>query len=238
MINTSYSGLDKVDLKKLPKHIAFIMDGNRRWSKIHNYPSYVGHKKGFINFKNIAFFCKDLGVKELSFFAFSKENWKRSYEEVNFLFKLMLFYARKEMLRIIEEDIRIKIVGDKESLPDNLKESFYELESKSKECKTMTINFMINYSGQYDILQAVRRIIQAGYKAEEVDYSLFESFLMVNSPDLLIRTGGEYRISNFILFQIAYTELYFSSKMWPDFEIEDLIEAIIDYQRRERRWGK
>ncbi|MFN4219416.1 MAG: polyprenyl diphosphate synthase [bacterium] len=179
-----------------------------------------------------------MGVKELSFFAFSKENWKRSYKEVNFLFKLMLFYARKEMLRIIEEDIRIKIVGDKESLPDDLKESFYELESKSKECRTMTINFMINYSGQYDILQAVRRIIQAGYKPEEVDYSLFESFLMVNSPDLLIRTGGEYRISNFILFQIAYTELYFSSKMWPDFEIEDLIEAIIDYQKRERRWGK
>ncbi|MFN3478066.1 MAG: polyprenyl diphosphate synthase [bacterium] len=238
MINASYNGLDKVDLKKLPKHIAFIMDGNRRWSKIHNYPSYVGHKKGFINFKNIAFFCKDLGVKELSFFAFSKENWKRSYQEVNFLFKLMLFYARKEMLRIIEEDIRIKIVGDKESLPGDLKEAFYELESKSNECKTMTINFMINYSGQYDILQAVRKIIQAGYKPEEVDYSILESFLIVGSPDLLIRTGGEYRISNFILFQIAYTELYFSNKMWPDFQIEDLIEAIIDYQKRERRWGK
>ncbi len=230
--------LQGIDLNRLPNHIAFIMDGNRRWSKSKNLPSYVGHKKGFTNFKNIIFFCKDLGIKELSFFTFSKENWKRSSNEVNFLFKLMLFYSYKEISRIIEEDIKIRIIGDKTGMPQELIGAFEKVEESSKNCQKMTVNVMINYSGQYDILQAIKQIVERGYKSQEISYELLKSFLMVDSPDLLIRTGGEYRISNFVLFQLAYTELYFSPKMWPDFEIDDLIQAIKDYQRRERRWGR
>lgn len=238
MIYTDSEKVKQLDFTKLPVHIAFIMDGNRRWSRRNNLPSYVGHKKGFVNFKNIAFFCKEIGIKELSFFTFSKENWKREPQEINFLFKLMMFYAQKEIPRIIEENIRVKIIGDREGLPEELKKIFYNLEKESEKCTSMTINFMINYSGQYDVLQAVKKIVKEGYSVDEIDYSLLESFLLVKSPDLLIRTGGEYRISNFMLFQLAYTELYFSSKMWPEFQVEDLIDALLDYQKRERRWGK
>ncbi|MCX7758178.1 MAG: polyprenyl diphosphate synthase [bacterium] len=230
--------LKQVDLLRLPNHIAFIMDGNRRWSKRNNLPSFVGHKKGFVNFKDIIFFSKELGIKELSFFAFSKENWNRSNEEVNFLLNLMLFYTNREIFRIIEEGIRIRIIGDKESIPVELKEAFNRIERESEIFDKMIVNVMINYSGQYDVLQAIKKIIHSGYGSEQVDYDLINSCLLISSPDLLIRTGGEYRISNFILFQLAYTELYFSQKMWPDFQIDDLIDAIIDYQGRERRWGK
>lgn len=230
--------IKELNLDKLPSHIAFIMDGNRRWSKLKKLPPFVGHKRGFKNFKDIIFFCKDLGIKEISFFAFSKENWGRSMEEVNFLFQLMEFYGQKEISRIIEEGIKVRIIGDRQNMPNNLIKIFEKIEQESKNYNKMIVNVMINYSGQYDIVQAVRRIINQGYTEDQIDIDLIKSHLLISSPDLLIRTGGEYRISNFMLFQIAYTELYFSSKMWPDFEIEDLIDAIIDYQRRERRWGK
>lgn len=238
MIYVDEKKLKQIDISKLPGHIAFIMDGNRRWAKINNLPAFVGHKKGFSNFKNIIFFCKGIGIKELSFFAFSKENWQRSSEEVNFLFDLMVFYTYREISRIIEEGIRIRIIGDKESLPHKVREAFEKIEKESEGCKNMIVNVMINYSGQYDVLQAVKKIVEKGYKPNEISIDLIQSFLLINSPDLLIRTGGEIRISNFMLFQIAYTELYFSEKMWPDFEIDDLIESIIEYQKRERRWGK
>lgn len=234
-----YSGkLKNIDFSKLPNHIAFIMDGNRRWSKKNGFPTYVGHKKGFVNFKEIVFFSKEIGIRELSFFAFSKENWNRSREEVSFLFNLMLYYINRELVRIVEEGVKVRIIGDRQSIPEKLKEAFDKIEDYSKEFDKILVNVMINYSGQYDVIQAIRKIIQKGYSDNEITYDLINSYLLISSPDLLIRTGGEYRISNFILFQLAYTELYFSPKMWPDFGIEDLIDAIIDYQKRERRWGK
>ncbi|MEN3015086.1 MAG: polyprenyl diphosphate synthase [bacterium] len=238
MIYSTYPKTEKIDLTKLPSHIAFIMDGNRRWSKSKKLPFSVGHRKGFEVFKKIILFCNQLGIRELSFFAFSKENWNRSREEVDILFKLMLFYAKREIYRIIEEGIRVRIIGDRENLPSELLEVFQKIEDESKSFDKMIVNVMINYSGQYDVIQAVKKIISSGYTAEKVDYNLLYSHLLISSPDLLIRTGGEYRISNFILFQLAYTELYFCPKMWPEFEIEDLIDAIVEYQRRERRWGK
>ncbi|MCS7165346.1 MAG: polyprenyl diphosphate synthase [Candidatus Calescibacterium sp.] len=230
--------LKEIDFSRLPNHVAFIMDGNRRWSKKNGFPPYVGHKKGFINFKEIILFSKEIGIKELSFFAFSKENWKRSKEEVFFLFDLMLYYIDRELVRIVEEGVRVRIIGDRQNIPEKLREAFDKIEEYSKGFNKILVNVMVNYSGQYDVMQAIRKIIQQGYSDNEITYDLINSFLLISSPDLLIRTGGEYRISNFILFQLAYTELYFSPKMWPDFGIEDLIEAIIDYQKRERRWGK
>jgi undecaprenyl diphosphate synthase len=227
-----------IDLSKLPSHIAFIMDGNRRWAKIRNLPSIIGHKKGFSVFKDIILFSKNIGIKELSFFAFSKENWNRTKDEVNFLLKLMSFYAKREISRMIEEGVKIRIVGDIEQLSSDLREVFMQVEEYSKNFDKIVVNVMINYSGQYDIIQAIKRIMDLGYKSEDVNLDLLNSFLLVGSPDLLIRTGSELRISNFMLFQLAYTELYFSEKMWPDFEISDFIDVILDYQKRERRWGK
>jgi len=227
-----------IDSSSLPSHVAFIMDGNRRWAKNNSLPTFIGHKKGFSVFKDIILFSKDIGIKELSFFAFSKENWKRTKEEVDFLLKLMIFYAKREVTRIIEEGVKIRIIGDIEQLPLELKNTFKNVEEESKNCDKICVNIMVNYSGQYDIVQAVRRIVDLGYKSHQIDENLLNSFLLVNPPDLLIRTGKEYRISNFMLFQLAYTELYFCDKMWPDFDISDFLDAIIDYQKRERRWGK
>ncbi|MGC8814970.1 MAG: polyprenyl diphosphate synthase [bacterium] len=239
LIDSELENLIKlIDKTKLPNHIAFIMDGNRRWAKIRNLPSYVGHQKGFSVFKNIIDLSKYLGIKELSFFAFSKENWARNQQEVEFIFNLMKYLIKRELSRLEEDKVFVKFIGDKSNISNDTIELFELMENKTSKDYVLKVNVMVNYSGKYDIEQAIKRIINNKIDSKDINSELIKSYLLVGEPDLLIRTGNEYRISNFLLYQLAYTELYFSPKLWPDFTLSDYIQAILDYQKRERRLGK
>lgn len=227
-----------IDKTKLPNHIAFIMDGNRRWAKLRNLPSYVGHQKGFNIFKNIIDLSKYLGIKELSFFAFSKENWARNQKEIEFIFNLMKYLIKRELSRLEEDKVFVKFIGDKLNISNDILNLFELMENKTSKNYVLKVNVMVNYSGKYDIEQAIKRIINSKIDAKNINSELIKSYLLIGEPDLLIRTGNEYRISNFLLYQLAYTELYFSPKLWPDFSLTDYVNAILDYQKRERRLGK
>ena len=239
IIDSELENLIKLlDKSKLPKHVAFIMDGNRRWAKLRNLPSYVGHQKGFNTFKNIIDLSKYIGIKELSFFAFSKENWQRNKNEINFIFKLMQYLIKRELPRLKEEKIFVKFIGDKNNIKKEIIELFNLMEHETSKDYVIKVNVMVNYSGKYDIEQAVKNIVKSNIPYEKIDFELIKSYLLVGEPDLLIRTGNEYRISNFLLLQIAYTELYFSPKLWPEFSLTDYLYSLLDYQQRERRLGK
>jgi undecaprenyl diphosphate synthase len=227
-----------IDKTKLPNHIAFIMDGNRRWAKAKNLPSYVGHQKGFNVFKNIIDLSRYLGIKELSFFAFSKENWARNKNEVEFIFNLMEYLIKRELSRLKEDKVFVKFIGDRSNMKSEILNLFDLMESETSKDYIIKVNVMVNYSGRYDIEQAIKKIIEDKIEAKYINSELIKSYLLVGEPDLLIRTGNEYRISNFLLYQISYTELYFSPKLWPDFTLSDYIYAILDYQKRERGLGK
>ncbi len=227
-----------INKNKLPNHVAFIMDGNRRWAKIRNLPSYVGHQKGFSIFKNIVDLSKYLGIKELSFFAFSKENWARNKKEIEFIFNLMEYLIKRELSRLKEDKIYVKFIGDKSNIKNEILNLFELMEKETSKDYIIKVNVMVNYSGKYDIEQAIKRIINDKIEVDRINGELLKSYLLVSEPDLLIRTGNEYRISNFLLYQLAYTELYFSSKLWPEFSLIDYIYALLEYQKRERRLGK
>ena len=233
-----------IDKDSLPHHVAIIMDGNRRWAKARNLPAVIGHKEGEKAFRKIVELCSNIGIKVLTAYAFSVENWKRSAEEVGALMHLFEFYIKEERKYLIENKVKFKILGDKEGIPASLLKEFEKTEKLTNGFNGLTLNLAVNYGSKQEIVLAFRKIakkIELGELAIcDIDENIISSNLMTKElvdPDLLIRTSGEQRISNFLLWQCAYSEFYFSEKYWPDFSEKDFLNAIIAYQKRSRRFG-
>lgn len=235
----------KLDPEKLPRHVAIIMDGNGRWAKRQGLPRVFGHKKGVETARSIIIKSRNLNIPYLTLFAFSKENWQRPKEEVDTLLSLLKEYLQKELPLMIEKEIKLKVIGDREDLPEDLKKLIEKVEGETEKFNKMTLVLALSYSGRAEILRAVKFIakeIENGrIQSHEIDEKLFKNFFYfpeLPDPDLLIRTSGELRISNFLLYQLAYTEFYFTETLWPDFTEEEYLQALLSYQRRERRFGK
>jgi undecaprenyl diphosphate synthase len=236
---------DNINLKKLPEHIAIIMDGNGRWAQKKGKKRIFGHKNGVASVKEITEASAEIGIKYLTLYVFSTENWKRPKYEVNALMNLLVTTINKEIDTLNNNNIRLLAIGDLKSLPKNCNKKLMQAIKSTSNNTQLTLIFALSYSSRCEIVNATKNIAQKIKNNEisinDINQNLFESFLSTSSipdPDLLIRTSGEYRISNFLLWQIAYSELYFTKKLWPDFRKEDLYKAIIDYQKRERRFGK
>lgn len=223
------------------KHIGIIMDGNGRWAKEKMLPKKAGHKKGAETLKKIAKKCNELNIQSLTAYAFSTENWNRSYEEVDYLMKLLEHYL-DDFIKDAEDDIIIKAIGDIEKLSETLQNKIKIVEQKTKDNKGLCMNIAINYGGRDEIVRSTKKIVNdvLNKKINEnnIDENLFSSYLDTNVEiDLLIRTSGEIRISNFLLWQLAYSEMYFVNKYWPSFNVKDLESAIEEYNKRNRRFG-
>ena len=236
--------IEQIDKKKLPKHIAITMDGNGRWAQQKGKFRVFGHQNGVKAVRKTVECDAEIGIQYLTLYAFSTENWGRSKKEVNALMTLLISTINKETKTLMDNDIRLHAIGDLEQLPKKCKEELKDAIEKTKKNKRMTLILALSYSGRWEIINAIRNIVK-DVKAKKLESELteviFRQYLStknVPDPELLIRTSGEQRISNFLLWQIAYSELYFTSTLWPDFREEDLINAIIDYQKRVRRFGK
>tara|TARA_B100000945_G_C20228572_1_gene524143 strand:- start:40 stop:747 length:708 start_codon:yes stop_codon:yes gene_type:complete len=232
---------DIIDKKKLPTHIAITMDGNGRWAKEKGKNRIFGHNQGIKAVKDTIEGAIEYGVKFLTLFAFSTENWKRPKNEVDALMKLLISSIHNETKTLLKNNIKLKTIGNTMQLPKKCQNELSECIRLTKNNTGMTLILALSYSGKWEILNAVKMILENYSNENEISESIFEQYLSTKSvpdPELLIRTSGEKRISNFMLWQIAYSELYFTKKKWPDFRREDLKEAIIDYQKRERRFGK
>ena len=229
---------------KIPTHVGIIMDGNRRWAKEKGMIPSLGHKAGADNLKKVAEACEKFGVKHLTVFAFSTENWKRSKDEVKYLMDLFLSYAKSFRKRLNEKNYRVRMAGDKSALSQELQQEITYIEEATKNNDGLTINLAINYGGRAEIIKATKEIAKKVQEhelnIEEINEEEFEKHLYTAgqpNPDLLIRTSGELRTSNFLPWQLVYAEFYFPEKFWPDFGEEDLLEAIYEYQKRNRRFG-
>lgn len=231
--------------EKIPAHIAIIMDGNARWAKSKGLPLSIGHKIGSENVRKIAESCIEIGVKNITIYAFSSENWNRPPEEVDYLMKLLDEYLEKETKPLIEKDVRIVISGNITKLPQTTKDKISALEGLTKNNKTLTLNVAFSYGSRQEIVDAARKISLAVSEGKlslsQIDEEFFAKNLyqpQIPDPDLLIRTAGDCRLSNFLLWQAAYAELYFTEVFWPDFKKRDLLQAISEFNKRERRYGK
>ena len=236
--------LEKLDLTQMPRHIAVIMDGYGRWAKKKLLPRIQGHWEGVKTVDRIVSLCRKLDIEALTLYSFSDENWNRPPVEINTLMKILDHYLNKELERMKNDNIRFHTIGQVEELPLEIQKLLAHAKNYTKDCEGMTLTLALSYGGRQEILKSVQQIankVRTGeLRVEDIDYSVFESFLQTNSlpePDLLIRTSGEMRISNFLLYQIAYTELHYTKVLWPEFKEEDLLRAIIDFQKRERRFG-
>jgi undecaprenyl diphosphate synthase len=236
--------MEEIDKEKLPRHIAIIMDGNGRWAKKKNLNRISGHIKGVDAVREIVTACRELGIKVLTLYAFSIENWRRPKDEVAALMGLLMEYLFKEREEMVQNNIRLSAIGRIEDLPLEVQNTLRETSKKTEQCDGMILNLALSYGGRSEILHAVQGILsdfQKGkIKPEEVNLQRFSQYLWtrgIPDPDLLIRTSGEFRISNFLLWQIAYTELYVTETLWPDFDRKELLKAIAAYQSRERRFG-
>jgi len=222
----------------IPESVAIIMDGNGRWASLRNLPRIQGHREGVKAVRKAVEFSYKNGIKILSLFAFSTENWRRPNDEVMFLMNLFKETIDREFDELIEKGIKIKFLSRRDELPDFVIQRIDRSEEKSKNNEKMNLLIALNYGGRYDIVQAVNKIVEKG--VEKIDEEEFSEYLLTypfKDPDLLIRTSGEMRISNFFLYQISYTELYFTEKLWPDFDENDFEEAIKVYSRRKRKFG-
>ncbi len=225
-------------MNKIPTHVGIIMDGNGRWARKRGLPRIEGHKAGAKVTEEIVKEAKRLGIKFLSLFSFSTENWRRPKEEIDFLFHLMYEYTKSKIDLFLENDIRFKAVGRIEELPDFLKEGFNEIEEMTKNCSSMTTVFAVNYGGRREIVDAVNKALKKG-KTHIEENDIRENLYYPELPDLdlLIRTSGEMRISNFLLWQSVYAELWFTETLWPDFTADEFRKAIESFSKRERRFG-
>lgn len=228
----------------LPRHIAIIMDGNGRWAQQRRLPRALGHQEGVSAVRKAVDFCARNKIEVLTLFAFSSENWRRPADEVSILMELFVATLQRETQKLHENGIRLRFIGDRTAFSQKLQDKIAEAEHKTAHNTAMTLIVAANYGGKWDITQAARRIamkIAAGeMQPDEVDESALQQYLStadLPEPDLFIRTGGETRISNFLLWQLAYTELYFTPTLWPDFDAQVLTEALRDYGRRQRRFG-
>jgi len=234
----------RIDKQKVPEHVAIIMDGNGRWATKKGLPRSLGHKKGVSVLKEILKVSKNLGCKVLTVYAFSTENWIRPTKEVDFLINLFREVLRNEIEEIHQELIKIKFIGDLAPFPEDLKQIIYSSESLTKNNNSFLLNICVNYGGRQEIVKVAKEIARKSSSGEikpsEVNEELFNSELLtqgIKDPELLIRTSGEKRISNFLLWQLAYSEIYISDVLWPDFNKFEFLKAIIDYQSRNRRFG-
>lgn len=233
--------MEGIDKNKLPKHIAITMDGNGRWAKSKGKLRIFGHKNGVKSVRDTVEGAAEIGIEYLTLYAFSSENWNRPEREVNALMTLLVSAINKETKTLMDNNIRLSTIGDINKLPSKAQKELQEAIIKTKDNTRMTLVLALSYSGREEIINAVKNIIKDGKKPEEINEDTFQQYLTTKSvpdPELLIRTSGEYRISNFLLWQIAYSELYFTETLWPDFRRADLYKAILNYQSRERRFGK
>ncbi|MBD2465008.1 isoprenyl transferase [Oscillatoria sp. FACHB-1407] len=234
-----------LDRERLPRHVAVIMDGNGRWAKRQGLPRIMGHRRGVDTLKDMLRCCKDWGIKALTAYAFSTENWGRPLEEVDFLMTLFERVLRQELREMMAEDVRIRFVGNLSALPPSLRAEIERSMIETQHNQGIEFSVATNYGGRQEIVQACRAIatqVQQGLiQPEDIDESLFEQHLYtrgVCDPDLLIRTSGEMRISNFLLWQMAYAEIYITDTMWPDFDRAEFHRALCAYQQRDRRFGR
>ena len=235
------------DIKEgaIPRHVAFVMDGNGRWAKEKNQPRNYGHKKGVDRVLSTIKSAGKLGIDYLTFYTFSKENWQRPTQEIDFLMDLLIANIQYQKQELIDNQVRLCIIGQKSDLPARVRESMEEVIEATKGFKRITAIFALSYSGQDDITTAAKRLAQdvmtREIEIEDINIDVFQQYLMtqdIPNPDLLIRTANELRLSNFLLWQLAYTELYFAKEGWPEFTEKVFFEAIMDYQKRIRRFGK
>jgi len=236
---------EKIDNQQLPRHIAIIMDGNGRWAKEKGQDRLYGHFHGVESVRNIVEGCAELGIGYLTLYAFSTENWDRPKNEVDGLMELLVDTIRKEVGMLNKNNIRLHVIGDMGMLPDYAKNELQEALDMTAANTGLNLIMALSYSSRWELVNAVKNIgldVKAGkIDPEQIDQSTLQQYLTTSNfpdPELMIRTSGEYRISNFLLFQLAYAELYFTNTRWPDFRKENLYEAIIDFQHRERRFGK
>jgi undecaprenyl diphosphate synthase len=230
----------EVNFDRLPQHVAVIMDGNGRWAAQRHLPRVEGHRAGIDSVRDIVETSARLGIKVLTLYAFSVENWKRPVTEVSTLMMLLKRYLRLELNTLLRNNIRFHVIGREEELAPDIRRELTMAEDKTSTNGGMLFNIALNYGGRAEIVEAARRLIASGVAAADVDEQRFGDFLYTAGqpdPDLLIRTSGEMRVSNFLLWQIAYAEIWVTDTLWPDFRKKDLLEAILAYQKRDRRYG-
>ncbi len=235
----------KLDPELLPKHVAIIMDGNGRWAEARTLPRIAGHREGIKSVRDTIALCLELGIKALTIYAFSQENWNRPVTEINSLMGLLEHYLSTERSKLVEQGVRFRTIGRVESLPANALQWVRAAEQETAHLDRLHLTVALSYGGRAEIVDAVKDLVheaqEGKLRSEEINEQLFHRYLdtaELPDPDLLIRTSGETRISNFLLWQLAYTELYFTSTLWPDFRRRELILALLEYQRRERRFGR
>jgi undecaprenyl diphosphate synthase len=236
---------ERIKSDNIPKHIAIIMDGNGRWAKERGEERFVGHQEGVVSVKAIVEAASEINVEYLTFYAFSTENWSRPKAEVDALMSLLVATIKSEVLSLNDNNIRLMAIGNIKALPINVQEELNEAIKETSANTGLTLVIALSYSSRWEIKNAIQNIVNDVEKgivsSKEISDDLISNYLTTKNipdPELLIRTSGEYRISNFLLWQIAYSELYFTNKYWPDFRKEEFYEAVIDYQKRERRFGK
>jgi len=237
--------IERLDMQRLPRHIAIIMDGNGRWALSRDLPRSEGHHEGVSSVRAATELCSDLGIGYLTLYAFSTENWNRPAEEVEILMHLIGMAIENEMPSMLKNNVRFDMLGDIGRMPDAPKERLSRCKKATAHCTGLHLNVCLSYSSRWEITEATRKIaskaMEGLLRPEDITENTISDYLVtagMPDPDLLIRTGGECRISNYLLWQIAYSELYFSPMLWPDFDKEALADAIADYQHRERRYGK
>ena len=222
------------------KHVAIIMDGNGRWAELRGLSRIEGHREGVKRVREIIDASIELNLEALTLYVFSMENWKRPREEVDALMGLLDYYLRAEIENLVRDNVVFRAIGDLERLPENIQKLLKDFESLTRKNSGLLLTGALSYSGKEDILNAVKRMLKDGLQPEKIDESTFENYLYtagLPDPDLIIRTSGEMRLSNFLLWQAAYSELYFTETLWPDFGKDEFVSAIMQYQGRERRFG-
>lgn len=227
--------------ESVPNHVAIILDGNRRWAQEHHLPKLLGHKAGYDNLKDIAAYAVTLGIEHLTAYVFSTENWKREAEEVSYLMNLLKSGLFKDFEFFVKHDLRLKWLGSPDGVDPELVQQIQDVEHRTAGHKRGQLNICFNYGSRPDIVQAVQQIVQDGITADQIDEATIASHLSsagVPDPDLIIRTSGEQRLSNFLLWEAAYAELYFTEKYWPEFDKLELDKALTEYAQRQRRYGK
>jgi undecaprenyl diphosphate synthase len=230
----------QIDFARLPQHLAVIMDGNGRWAAQRHLPRVEGHRAGIESVREVVEGSARLGIGVLTLYAFSVENWKRPVSEVSTLMMLLKRYLRLELKTLLRNNIRFKVIGRASDLAPDVRSELAAGEEKTAANTGMLFNIALNYGGRAEIVEAAKRLIEAGVRPDEVDEERFAGFLYTAGqpdPDLLIRTSGEMRVSNFLLWQIAYSEIWVTETLWPDFRKQHLLEAILAYQKRDRRYG-
>jgi len=231
----------QIDQNKIPEHIAIIMDGNGRWARAKTLPRIAGHKQGVKAVRNITEICGELGVKYLTLYTFSEENWNRPQMEISALMKLLVSSLKKEVRDLNKNNVRFTVIGDVTKMDNFVQDELNEAIELTKNNDGLNLNLALSYGGRQEIITAFKRLYLQISSTDEITEKRFESQLYTSNipdPDLLIRTGGEMRVSNFLLWQIAYTELHITNTFWPAFDRNELLIAIYDYQQRERRFGK